>query len=388
MIAPAKRQSARHAPLLRALPQAILHPKGTGARLMLAFVYFPTLLLALYLFVFFSEMYVSDSFFSLRSNEGTEMPLLGGMLFPTSSSVILDGYIVHAYITSMDMVQKILSRVDLYRHYADRSKDVYSRLTAKPTQEELLLYWQWMVTATFDPDKNIIAVSVKAYTPEMAKTVNDAILAVSEELVNQMNDRAHQDTLRLTRQEVTLAEQRLLRARVALQEFRDNKKLLDPSVTAKGLEELVASLEAEVAKTQAELSAALTTMHKSSPRVQNLETRLKALRAQLAEEKTRLAGLDVQGGALSSLVGDYARLFTEEQFAQELLVKAMGAFEAARLKAIAQSRYLVPFQPPSLPQESLYPRPLLFTVIGFMALLILLGICSLIVAAVKDHMGA
>ncbi len=379
---------ARRRRAARNLLRSVFQPRGTGARLMLAFVYVPTVLLALYLFLFFSQMYVSEAHFSLRSNDNAESPLLGGMLFSASSPLILDGYIVQSYITSMDMLQKILNRVDLRKHYADPSKDPYSRMKADPTQEELLKYWQWLVTATFDPDKNIIAVEVKAYTPAMAKAVSTAILNVSEELVNQMNDRAHQDALRLTRQEVASAEQRLLRARVALQGFREAKNLLDPSVTARGLETLIARLEAEAASAQAELTAALETMHRSSPRVQNLETKLKALREQLVEEKARLAGLDAQGGALSSLVGDYARLATEEQFAQELLVKAMGAYEAARLKAIAQSRYIVPFQPPTLPQESLYPRPALFTAVGFVALLILLGICSLIVAAVKDHMGA
>jgi capsular polysaccharide transport system permease protein len=216
IVAPAKHLYAHHVRPFKGTLWNFLHPRGTGARLMLAFVYAPTLLLALYLFVFFSDMYVSESYLSLRSGEGTEMPLLGGLFLPTSSSIILDGHVVHAYITSMEMLQKILARVDLHGHYADRSKDVYSRLWAKPTKEELLQYWQWMVTATFDQDKNIIAVEVKGYTPEVAKAVNDAILAASEELVNQMNARAHQDTLRLTRQEVTLAEDRLLRARLAL----------------------------------------------------------------------------------------------------------------------------------------------------------------------------
>ncbi len=388
MITPAKLLHAHHARPGKSLIRSILRPKGKSARLMLVFVYVPTLLLALYLFLIFSSMYVSESSFSLRSGDNAEAPVLGGMLLPSTSSITLDGYIVQAYISSPDMLEKILGRIDLKKHYANRSKDIYSRLTPDPTREELLKYWQWLVTATFDPDKNIISVAVKAYTPEMAKAVNDAVLAAGEDLVNQMNDRAHQDALRLTRQEVIGAEQRLLRARAAIQEFRDSKKLLDPSVTAKGLEGLIARLEAEVANTQAELSAALATMHRGSPRVLNLETKLKALREQLADEKARLAGLDAQGGALSSLVGDYARLSTEEQFAQELLVKAMAAYEAARLKAIAQSRYIVPFQLPSLPQESLYPRPFLFTAVGFVALLILLGICSLIVAAVKDHMGA
>ena len=76
-----------------------------------------------------------------------------------------------------------------------------------------------------------------------------------------------------------------------------------------------------------------------------------------------------------------------EEFAQKQLIQSMAAHEAARLKALSQSRYIVPFQPPTLPEESLYPRPFLFTALGFLLLLIVVGLCSLILAAIKDHMG-
>jgi capsular polysaccharide transport system permease protein len=277
--------------------------------------------------------------------------------------------------------------IDLRAHYSDRSKDIYSRLWARPTKEELLTYWQWIVSPTFDPDKGIISVEVKAYTPEMAKRINDAILACSEELINQMNDRAHQDAIRLTRAEVVMAQQRLEKAQAALQRFRDDKSVLDPKSTAAGLEGVVAKLEAEAAGVEAELSAALRMLREDSPRVITIRTRLQALRDQLTAEKSRLAGLTAEGSALSSLVGDYTHLTTEVEFAQQQLIKSMAALEGARLKAIAQSRYLVPFQPPTLPEESLYPRPFLFTFFSFLALLIALGIVSLIIAAIKDHMG-
>jgi capsular polysaccharide transport system permease protein len=221
----------------------------------------------------------------------------------------------------------------------------------------------------------------------MAKRISDTVMAFSEELVNQMNDRAHQDALRLTRAEVTAAEKRVLQAQAELRRFRDDKSILDPEATAKGLENVIAQLESEAAGTQAELTAALQVMQQGSPRVQTLERKLRALQDQLAREKTRLAGLNSTTTTLSSLVGDYAQLATEEEFAQKQLVHSMGAYEAARLKAISQSRYLVPIQPPTLPQESLYPRPFLFTAAGFLTLLIVVGLCSLIIAAIKDHMG-
>ena len=45
------------------------------------------------------------------------------------------------------------------------------------------------------------------------------------------------------------------------------------------------------------------------------------------------------------------------------------------------------FQIPALPDESLYPRPFLFTIYVFVGALVLAALCSLIVAAVREHAG-
>ena len=376
-----------HVQSARGMVRSLVNKKGRGLRFLWLFVFIPTLFLGLYLTFFISDMYISESSFALRSNEQQELPSIAGILFPAASGTGTDSYIVQTHISSMDMLEKVSKQLDVFEHYSDRSKDVYSRLWSRPTKEEFLKYWQWAVSATYDPDKGFISLQVKAYTPEMAQALNAAILGASEELVNQMNTRAHEDAIRLAQKEVVLAEKRVLAARDALQRFRDTTSMLDPSVTATGLEGVVAQLEAEAASVQAELAGVLRVMHRESPRVRNLETKLQGLSEQIGKEKARLAGLDPQGGNVSALVGDYTRLRTEEEFAQQQLVSAMSAFEMARVKAAAQSRYIVPFQPPSLPEESLYPRPALFTLFGFMALLILLGICSLVLAAIRDHIG-
>ena len=355
--------------------------------LLAIFVIIPTVLLAIYLTFIFSPMYISTSYFALRSNDNSELSAVQSFLSSTSTGTVMDAHIIHNHISSSDMLEKVASVIDIHAHYADRSKDVYSRLKLHPTKEEMLEYWQWLVSVTYELDKGIISVEVKAYTPEMAKAVNDATLYYSEELVNQMNARAHQDAIKLAKDEVDMAEQRVFRAQAALRNFRDDKSILDPASTARGLEGVIASLESEAASVQAELNASLQVMHKSSPRVVTLQNRLNALQRQIAQEKTRLAGLSAQNTSLSSLVGDYTQLVTEEKFAQDQLVRSMAALEVARLKAIAKSRYIVPFQPPTLPEESLYPRPFLFTLFGFFILLILLGITSLVLAAIKDHMG-
>lgn len=367
--------------------QSFFRKEGRPFRLMVLFVYIPTILLGLYFSLLASNMYISESMFALRTGELSDLAPVANPLMRAASPAISDAYIVQASIASTDMLEKVEKKINLYQHFAASSRDIFSRLNSNPTREEMLKYWQWLTSASYDPDKGIISLQVKAYTPAMAQAISQAILEGSEELVNQMNARSHQDSLRLTKAEVTMAEERLMQARIAMQRFRDEKSMLDPQIMAQSLETVIANLEAEAASAQAELNAELQVMHKNSPRIITIKTKLQALQGQIAKEKSRLAGLNGPDSTLSALVGDYARLLTEEEFAQQQLLTAMAAFEGARMRAIAQTRYLIPFQPPTLPQESLYPRPLLFTLFGFVALLVGLGICSLVIASIKDHMG-
>ena len=78
---------------------------------------------------------------------------------------------------------------------------------------------------------------------------------------------------------------------------------------------------------------------------------------------------------------------TESEFARQQLVSAMTSLETARVKAEAKSRYVEAFQIPTLPDEALYPRPFLFTAYVLVGALVLAGLCSLIIAAVREHAG-
>jgi capsular polysaccharide transport system permease protein len=364
--------------------------RGRVGLLMKVFVFFPTLLVFGYLLLLHSDMYLSHSMFAVRSGglqPASDTSGLGGLLssyLPGGSS---DSQIVLAFITSQNMLERVAADLDLIGHYAGRSRDPWSRLRQKPTREQMLAYWQWIVKPSFDLERGVISVEVKAYDREMARIVNSAVLRHSEALVNDMNSRAREDTLRLAVEEVGRGERRVAEAAENLRGFRDSRALLDPAATARGLETVIAGLEAEAAKTGAELEAAQKTMRADSLIVAEISNRLHSLQAQIERENARLAGLDAEKSPLSSLVGEFTALRMEEEFANKQLVSAMSMYELARIQTAAQTRYVTPIQPPTLAEESEYPRVFLFTLAAFAAFLTGLGLVSLTVAAVRDHMG-
>lgn len=365
--------SARLSPAIKALLLAVL---------------LPAFLSLLYFGLWASPMYIAEARFAVRGAESSGGASgLAALLLPSGASVGADAHIVAEYIQSPDIMEAIDGEMHIFRHFSSREYDLISRLAADATRDERLSYWQWAVKPSFDPETGIIALSVKAYDPATAKKLAEAVLAKSEALVNTMSRRAQDDAITLAMSEVKTAEKRVSATQDAMREFRNRSGMLDPASTAGGLQSIVSQLEGEAAKVRAEIAEASTYMSKDAPALVGLRARLKAVETQLASEKLRLAGETTRADSLTSFAGEYEDLRTESEFARQQLVSAMTSLETARVKAEAKSRYVVAFQIPALPDESLYPRPFLFTAYVLVGALVLAGLCSLIIAAVREHAG-
>ena len=392
------------APVERPAPQAVPHlalasrsastaPGRIRSRLspaikaVLAAVLLPTLLSLLYFGLWASPMYIAEARFAVRGAENSGAAGgLAALLLPSGASVGADAHIVAEYIQSPDIMEAIDGELHIFRHFSSREYDLISRLAADATRDERLSYWNWAVKPSFDPETGVIALSVRAYDPATAQKLAEAVLTKSEALVNAMSRRAQDDAIALAMSEVKTAEQRVSAAQDAMRAFRDRSGMLDPASTAGGLQGIVSQLEGEAVKVRAEIAEASTYMSKDAPALVGLRARLAAVEKQLASEKLRLAG-EARPDSLTSVAGEYEDLQTESEFARQQLVSAMTSLETARVKAEAKSRYVVAFQIPVLPDESLYPRPFLFTAYVFVGALALVGLCSLIIAAVREHAG-
>lgn len=356
-------------------------------RVLLPAVLLPAFLALLYFGLWASPMYIAEARFAVRGAETSAGASgLAALLLPSGASVGADAHIVAEYIQSPDIMEAIDREMRIFSHFSSRRYDLLSRLAARATRDERLSYWQWAVTPSFDPETGIIALSVKAYDPATAQKLAEAVLAKSEALVNTMSRRAQDDAITLAMSEVKTAEARVSRAQEAMRAFRNRSGMLDPASTAGGLQGIVSQLEGEAVNVRAEIAEASTYMSKDAPALVGLRARLAAVEKQLASEKLRLAG-EARPGSLTSFAGEYEDLQTENEFARQQLVSAMTSLETARVKAEAKSRYVVAFQIPTLPDESLYPRPFLFTSYVLVGALVLAGICSLIIAAVREHAG-
>ena len=351
------------------------------------FVVLPTLAVFFYSGFIASPMYVSETKFAVRS--GTEQPLgfdFATQFLKTSNSSVQDAEVVEAYIRSPDIFSKLDQKLKVIDHYSNSQWDWVSRLTTFPTLWDKQTFWNRVSKPVVNPDNGIVTYTVRAYDPAMAQAISREVLTQSEALVNEMNERARKDTVALAEKEVEIAQTRIAKVQTALESFRSKHSDLDPQATATGLQTIVMELEGQRAKLRAEIADAESFMKENAPQLTSLKSRLSAVEKQLSSEKARLAGSE-DANALNSWVSEYETLMIESEFAKKQLTTAMTALETARASLLSKTRYVVPIEQPTFPDESRYPRTWIFTLCTFLGLILFYGLVRLIVASVREHAG-
>src|SRR5260370_31827795 len=111
-----------------------------------------------------------------------------------------------------------------------------------------------MVSVIHVDKSGISTLSVKAFRPEDARDVAEALLTAGEALVNRINQRLQTDAIANSLADLDAAQQRMITAQAALTDFRNRELIVDPTQNAVALAELISRLSTELAATQAQIS--------------------------------------------------------------------------------------------------------------------------------------
>lgn len=351
-------------------------------------VLLPTFISLVYYTFIASGQYVVEARFSVKGNEMQQIDLLSGIAgIPSQGGSSTDSYIVQDYIHSLDMVREVNKRVSLQQVFNHPDADWMSSLGKQPTQVEMLAYWNKFVTASYDPTTTIITLKVRAFSPQDAKNLSKAVLYQSEILVNNLSEQARKDDLLFAEEEVKRAEKRVANVRALMNEFRTQAQDLDPKQTASSKMMLIGELEAQLAKTQAELSALTSYMDPKAPSVINLTRKANALTQQIQNEKNSIAGDTDTQPALSGVFADYEPLVVERTFAEKAYTSSLASLEAARVETSRKHRYLATFVEPTLPDEASEPQRLRSIITVFLASLVCWAIGLLGLGIIREHIG-
>lgn len=350
----------------------------------------PTIAAGVYYGLVASDVYISEAKFAVRGT-AEKLPSSSSAALAMFSSVSTmnsnqEAYVLANYIQSTPLIEKMEKQVGVREAFSRADIDPLSRLSADVPVERLRRYWDKMVVASIDNLSGVLSLEVRAFRPQDALAIAQAILVESERLVNDISRRKRADTVAFAQEEVSRAEKRLKDARLAIEEFRNQSGTLDPVKSAEATSRLLIALRTQKIDFENEIATARRTLSDASPSVQILSSRLKAMNEQIAGIETQLTAKGEGGdNPASKKLARYEGLELEREFSEKVYILTLTALERSRIEADRQQLYLVTFVPPGLAERSLFPNRSAATAVVFACTLAFWSVLSLLVAAVKDH---
>jgi capsular polysaccharide transport system permease protein len=373
-----------------ALPRLpVRFPSARGLSFIVV-VALPVATAALYYLLIAANQYVAEFRLSLRTVDQPRveaLALFGGEASHTGA--VSESQIVAQYIASRAIVDDLAARLDLPALFAASQADWWARLSGSASIERLVRYWQDQVDPFYDQTTGTIIVRARAFTPEDALTLARAIVGASERLINELSARSRRDAVGYAEAEVAAAESRLKAALAAIGAFRDHAGTIDPAKAADANTALSTKLRDDLLKANARLATMKAVVRDETPAIRLLKARIHSLEAEqrdLAREMTAASAPASGAPALSQQMASYESLEAERKFAETAYQHALEGLDRARDNADRRHIYIESFVPPSLPQESLYPRR--WRALGTVALVAFAvwAIGCLAVQSIRDHL--
>lgn len=361
--------------------------KLKGWRLAIGLVILPLALAAIYYGVFATDRYVSSAQVVVRQdggNQGAAVPGLATLLTGTNPASREETLYLREYIMSMDMMLLLEERLHWVEQYAAQRSDIFFWLNKDAEREDLLKYYQRMVSAHYDETTGLLRVEVQAFTPELSEQMLRTILEASEHFVNEVSHSIAREQMTFAKGELETARINYAERKTELLDFQNVNKVLDGANTAQSRATIIADLESQYTKEQAILTEMQFKLRPDSPQVKQQKQKVNAITQQLTKEK-RLLVSSPGGSQLNVVASRFQQLTLDAGIAEESYKTAVAALDNARIEASKKIRTLVTVVSPNTPQLALYPERLYNLATILLGLLMLYGITRFILASIEDH---
>lgn len=347
----------------------------------------PLILAIIYYTTFAVDRYVSSAQVVVReenSSSSSQVSGLSMLLTGASPASREETLYLREYISSMDMMLLLEDRLHWIDKYSEQHSDLFFRLDKASAREDILKYYQRIVTAHFDETTGLLTVSVQAFDAGLAQEMLKTILSASEHFVNEVSHSIAREQMRFSQGELEKARQLYNDRKDELLTFQNQNKVLDGQTSAQGRATIIATLEGEYSAQQAIFTEMQYKLRSDSPQVRQQRLKINALEQQLAAEKKHLVSAPA-GDQLNVIASKFQQLTLDAGIAEESYKSAVVALENARIESYKKIRTLVTVVSPNAPDMAIYPERWYNLITIAIALLMLYGIARFLIASIEDH---
>jgi capsular polysaccharide transport system permease protein len=308
---------------------------------------------AIYFFNIGRSRYQSQSSFIVRLPEapsGSGTSLLGNTLAgPTMLGSLEDGRFLSVYLTSPEVMKKVFLSMQPDTTWARNGRDPFAGIKPNANSDEKLRFFRRQVFVVPQDLTGVINLTTVGLAPEPAYRLNQQLLREAELFLNRVNQEISATQQQFAEQEVQRARQRLNRASLAYNGFKNQYGELNPEQSATGTTNYITMLEGKLVDLKVQ-EASLKRQFKdhSTPEVAYVTDQVKELERQIEQERADL--VNPEGRDLNRLVAEGSRLETEVTLATEALKSAITAADNSRQRSQQQVKFLVRLSEPQVPE--------------------------------------
>lgn len=352
--------------------------------LFLAVVAVPTLLAAVYYAFLAEDVYVSEARFLVRSPDKPDVSPLGAILSAGAiSGATEETNAVREFLGSRAALEKVNGDGLVSKAYGSGEIFWLDRFggLGGDTFEQLYEYFGDKMAIEEGESIPVLRLSVEAFDPAEAQQINARLLESSEELVNELSQRARGDAISFSTEEVSSAREKARSASLALAKFRDRQGIIDPELQAKVGLQTIAQLQEELIATRTQLQQMRTYTPQAS-QIPFLRTQVRELEREIADQTAKIAG---GSRSLSTNAVRFQELTLASKFAEQQLAVALASLQEAQADARRKQAYVERISEPSLPDYPLYPRRIRNIFATFILGLLAWGVLSMLIVGIREH---
>ncbi|MBX9459244.1 MAG: hypothetical protein KL863_26145 [Rhizobium sp.] len=362
----------------------------------LIMVLIPAAITTFYYVFIASPQYQVETQFAVRGSSQSSMATMGLGILGGTTTQTGDSYIVTSYVESLQLIRDVQQElgIDLRQFYTRDHIDWMYRIEPDMPLEKFTEYWRGMTDVSFNATTGNTTLYIYAFTAEDSKAIADAVLTVSEKLVNQLSEANRQQVMQVASKQVDRAEERLRKVQAEIRRLRVEEKITDPATLIQLQNNVTSGLQSQLATLKTRLSALLKSVSPEAPQAKALQKQIDAMQTQITEHEAQLGNATTDGkpslsdeerANLAEVLNKFEELTIEQNFGTQAYTTALAAFETAIVEAQRQERYFATFVAPTRPEIALYPMRYLDSFIAFLVLMAVWMATQFLYRSFRDH---
>lgn len=330
------------------------------------FVLLPTIVAGYYFYAVATPMFATKSEFVIQQAESAGGGQLGSLFSGTGLANSQDSITVQGYLQSRDAMLRLDEDAGFKAHFSQPQIDSIQRIEDDSTNEAAYKLFKKRVKIGYDPTEGVIKMEVSAADPETSADFSRRLIGYAEEQVDQLTARLRADQMEGAEQSRQQADDKMIAAQERIVEIQEKLGVLSPESEVQAVFGQITQLESELLAERLSLQQFLANARPNEAKVSASQNKIEELEKLIDEKRSQLTESSANSGSLARISGELLVAQADLETRQALLAQAEAQFEAARLQANRQVRYLSVGVNPVAPDEPTYPRAFENTILAFL----------------------